>query len=142
MAKIKDLATVQFDTLFTLFPIDSERYELTSTLRRIQELRKGAHWMQWGSRDSRVNLAVLDCIATLSISAAALARISYHPEWEHSQITQDRASRCRAQVGREKYRDALTAGTEHETVSELVTTMLDMVIDLLLRDIGVRTLSS
>lgn len=142
MRKIKDLVTVQFETLFTLFPIDDERYELITALNAITRKRENeSEGDRWAVEDPRVNQAVLDTIATFAISARALAAISCHPNAKHSSITRERADRCEATVGRIAYRSALIAGDEYGIELTLVNCLLRSLVTMFLSDLGSKLVS-
>lgn len=92
MTKIKDLAVLAVDSAFTLFPIDSERYELRAVLSDICTFGAG----ESTSKDARVNQWLLGLQQRL-LQAATCFHLAHNSDGKDlSALDRDRARRVEA----------------------------------------------
>jgi hypothetical protein len=99
MTKIKDLVTVQVDSAFSLFPIDSERYELC--IAAIDYLRTtyiGGPERPSPDRDERVKEFLAQIDSNFNTCASAYVATRIDPEGQYLPIVLDRAKRCEASL--------------------------------------------
>lgn len=98
MPKIKDLAVIAVDNAFTLFPVDSERYELLSALDCFLacpgDYRDDQKVLQ--TSDERINRWVFMTDESLTLGALSYRAVIDLPKAKLSSLTRDRARRCKA----------------------------------------------
>lgn len=94
--KIKDLVAVNVDTAYSLFPIDSERYELVVAVRDIVATPLGAAEVVIRHSDSRIEEFLSQVYKNFYLGAEAAGKVYYSQDANVSAITLDRARRCEA----------------------------------------------
>jgi len=94
--KIKDLVAVNVDTAFSLFPIDSERYELIVAVRDIVATPLGAAMVTVNHPDTKISEFLMQVYKNFSLGAEAVQKTWHSGEANVSAITLDRAQRCEA----------------------------------------------
>jgi hypothetical protein len=121
MTKIKDLVTVTCDNLFSLFPIDDERYELIAAIGMYTANRMvGDNTI--AASDERVKGAIERYRLTYKKMALCAIRIAYGRTRELSLLDVDRGNRFLATLGDVKW-DLLSDLSFDEMADQFVTIM-------------------